>query len=205
MSLDRSHQAGAWRGPLFLAVALCLALVVTALASAASPTAMSTASDAARLSTAIADSAQLARVRLGPEGSGLARGLPGITKRLDSLRQPAAITEEQLSVALGQLQQMSALTYDPHYLPALIAVGRAYVAASGVEPLIGTAVDPEYAGLGRELDAAHAGLSRSAAHAALLSKDVKALAAKLATEKRRAARLAGALDRLRNNGARPRS
>jgi len=205
MSPDRSHRAGARCGRPLAAAVFCLALVMAALAQAASPTAAGTASDAARLSSAIAGSARLARVRLGPEASGLAGELPKAAKQLDSFLGPAATTEEQLSVALGQLQQMSVLSYDPHYLPALMAVGRAYVAASGTEPLTGTALDPEYAGLGRELAAGRSALARSSAHAARLSQDVKSLAAELAREKRRAAHLAGALDRLRHGATRARS
>jgi hypothetical protein len=125
-----------------------------------------------------------------------------MAKRVDSLRQPAATTEEQLGIAFGQIQQMTALAYDPHYLPALVAVGRAYVAASGTDPLTGTMVDPEYGGLGRELTGSAAALHRAAGHSAQLSRTVRSLTAKLAAERRRSTQLAKAHDRLRRAGSR---
>lgn len=184
-----------WRLLLLAAVAVILPPAVLTQAAAA-PSASSTALGAERLSSALDGAAGLARSRLGPGASGLARALPPIARRLGSLREPAATTEEQLRVALAELQQMSPLRPDPHYLPALIAVGRAYSAASGSEPLTGAALDPEYAGLGPEVDWARAAVSRSAARAARLSRDVRSLAAELSREKRRAARLARALKQL---------
>lgn len=201
MKPDRSRRATVSRGRILLATALAIVLSLTALARAIAPSSTSTASEARSLRSAIAGSARLARVRLAPGASALARGLPGTARRLGSLRGPAATTEEQLSVALGQLQQMNVLTYDPHYLPALLAVGRAYLASSGSDPLTGTAVDPEYAGLGSELAAGRAQVQRSSARAASLSRDIRTLTADLAREKRRASRLTAALDRIRRGGA----
>jgi hypothetical protein len=202
MGPDRSHRGTAGRSRLLLAAALALALALAAIARAAAPSPSASAAQAEQLSSAIAGSARQARVRLAPGASSVAKALPGAVRRIDSLRKPAATTEEQLSVALGQLQQMSTLTYDPHYLPALLAVGRAYLAASGADPLTGTAVDPEYTGLGRELAASRTELQRSAARAASLSQGLRALSASLAREKRRSSRLATALDRLRRDQAR---
>ena len=53
-------------------------------------------------------------------------------------------------------------TLDPHYLPALVAAGRAYVAVSGQDPLTGTTINPDYLGLEPELAANVARLGRSA-------------------------------------------
>lgn len=202
MRPDRSHRGAAGDGRLLLAAALVLTLGLATLARAATPSPGASATQAERLSSAISGSARQARARLTPDASTVAKVLPGTAGRIDSLLGPAATTEEQLSVALGQLQQMSALTYDPHYLPALLAVGRAYLAASGSDPLTGTAIDPEYTGLGRELAASLSELRRSATRAASLSRGLRALSARLAREKRRASRLARALNRLRRGSAR---
>lgn len=207
MAVDRGDRGGAWRAPLALAplLALFTLLLLAPLAAparAAAPTAAGTANEAAGLSAALAGSAQLARTRLGPEARALAKSLPRLAGRVDSLRQPAATTEEQLGIALGQLQQVTALAYDPHYTQALVAVGRAYFAATGTDPLTGSAVDPEYAGLGRELSGSAAGLRRRAKHSAELSRTVRSLTARLSLERRRSAQLATALQRLRHAGSR---
>jgi hypothetical protein len=190
------------RGLGVLAAFLLAALALAALARAASPTPAGTAADAAGLSAELVAPSRLARTQLSPEARALAKALPRMAKRVDSLRQPAATTEEQLGIAFGQIQQMTALAYDPHYLPALVAVGRAYVAARGTDPLTGTMVDPEYGGLGRELTGSAAALHRAAGHSAQLSRTVRSLTAKLAAERRRSTQLATALDRLRRAGSR---
>lgn len=203
MGADRSHRgAGAGRALAALTGFLGLALAGAALALAAPPTPAGVAGEAAGLSTALEGSTRLVRTRLAPEARALAKGLPRTADRIGSLRRPAATTEEQLSIAFGQLQQMSAVADDPHYLPALLAVGRAHLAASGTDPLTGIAVDPEYAGLGNELAAGDAALQRAAARAGRLSRATRALTKRLAEERRRSARLATALDRLRREAAR---
>lgn len=206
MATDRCDRGGtriAHRVPVPLLLALlALALLAATPARAIPPTAASAANEAAGLGAALAGSAQLTRTRLGPEARALAKSLPRLAGRVDSLRQPAATVEEQLSIALGQLQQMTMLVYDPHYSPALIAVGRAYFAASGTDPLTGTAVDPEYAGLGRELTGSAAALHRQASHSAQLSRTVRSLTARLSLERRRSAQLATALERLRHADSR---
>jgi len=202
MAPDRGNHVDPRRALGILASFLILALAIATLARAASPTPAGTATEAAGLSAALAGSTRLARTRLAPEARALAKALPRAADRIDSLRQPAATTEEQLGIALGQLQQMTVLAYDPHYLPALIAVGRAYFAASGTDPLTGTAVDPEYAGLERELVGSATALRRDASRGAQLSRTVRSLTAKLSFARRRSARLAAALDRLRRGGSR---
>jgi hypothetical protein len=205
MHSDRGHHGvNITRLRLLFACGLAAALAAVTVARAAAPTPATVAAEADRLGSATSVSAKLAR-RLAPEAGGLAHALPGVLGRLDSLREPTATTEEQLRVALGQMQQMSALAYDPHYLPALLAVGRAYLAATGSDPLSGTAVDPEYTGLGRELSRAGSDLKRGAARATRLSHEVKSLSRELARQKRRAARLAGALQRLSTRAQRSRS
>lgn len=205
MHLDRGHTgARANRLRLILVASLLAALAAVTIARAATPTPATVAAEASGLSSATSASAGLAR-RLAPEAGGLAHSLPGVLGRLESLHEPTTTTEEQLRVALGQLQQMSVLTYDPHYLPALLAVGRAYLSATGSDPLSGTAVDPEYTGLGRELSRAGSDLKRGAARAARLSHEVKSLSLELTRQKRRAARLAGALQSLSTRAGRPRS
>ncbi|OJU85814.1 MAG: hypothetical protein BGO11_03760 [Solirubrobacterales bacterium 70-9] len=203
MDEDRSHRAALPRGR-FLLIAALTAALLGATTAAAGPSPADTASGAARLSAAITSSQHLARARLRPVAGTLAHGLPGILNRLGSLRKPAATTEEQLGFALAQLQQVSPLAYDQHLLPATMAVGRAYAAATGSDPLTSTAIDPEYAGLGRELAIARAALRRRAARAAGLAHGVNVLTVRLAREKRDAARLARALERLRRGDARSR-
>lgn len=180
---------------LLAAAALAVALASAAIAQAA-PNPTSLSSEANALTSSLSAAAQLTKRQLAPGAAGLARGLPGQAERLESLHQPAATSEEQLRLALGQMQQMSPLPYDPHYLPALIAVGRAHLAATGTDPLSATFVNPEYAGLGNELARGASALRRSAGRAAQLSRQVKSLSRELAAEKRRAARLARALKRL---------
>lgn len=205
MHSDRGHPGTKiTRVRLLFACGMVAVLAAVTVARAATPTPATVAAEAGHLSSATSVSAGLAR-RLAPEAGGLAHSLPGVLRRLDSLHEPIATTEEQLRLALGQLQQMSALTYDPHYLPALLAVGRAYLSATGSDPLSGTAIDPEYTGLGRELSRAGSDLKRGAARATRLSHEVKTLSRELTRQKRRAARLAGALQSLSTRAGRPRS
>lgn len=202
MDPDRSDRGGARRVRVLLALAVGIALACATVAQAAAPSPAASANAAARLSAAIAGSARLTRASLAPAAKTVAKALPSAAARLDSLQGPAATTEEQLRVALGQLQQVSPLAYDPHYLPALLAVGRAYLAAAGADPITGITVDPEYTGLRRELAAGRAQLRRSASRAATVAEGLRALSLRLAREKRHAARLAATLDRLRGVRAR---
>ena len=99
---------------------------------------------------------------------------------------------------------MGALTYDPHYLPALIAVGRAHLAASGQDPLTGTAVDPSYLGLERELVESAGRIETVAAEAGRVSRGVARLRRDLASSQRRERRLERELRRLRRGETRQR-
>lgn len=202
MNADRSRRRGRRRRGATFATLAALALAAAAVARAAAPTPATLAPEADGLATAVATAARLTRTQLAPEARVLAKGLPRITNRIGSLRQPAATTEEQLQIALGQLQQMSPPSYDSHYLAALLAVGRAYAAASGVDPLTGTALGPEYAGLGRELARGEATARRAGERAARLSRQARTLTASLSRERRRAAQLASALTRFRDASSR---
>lgn len=127
----------------------------------------------------------------------LARALPDAAGRLEALREPARTAQAQAGTALDQLRQMSALTYDPHYLPALVAAGRAFVAVSGRDPLTGTVIDPEYTGLDEELAGNAYGLRRSGAEGAELAGEVKRLGRRLRSAERRSRDLEARLRRLR--------
>ncbi|MEZ4588359.1 MAG: hypothetical protein R2909_18420 [Gemmatimonadales bacterium] len=120
----------------------------------------------------------------------LARQLPREARALTELREPAATAEAQLGVALAEMRQMSGLA-DPHYLPALIAVGRAYLAASGRDPVAGTAVNPDYTGVETELAERAGRIASNAAKARRLSRSV----ARLRRDLRRSERRVRALER----------
>lgn len=121
----------------------------------------------------------------GARASRLAHALPAEAEILEQLREPASTTQAQVGVALDQLEQMQALVYDPHYLPALVAVGRAFSAVSGRDPITGTVVNPEYTGLDEELGASASRLRTSAAEAQKLRREVGRLNRHLALAKRR--------------------
>lgn len=170
-----------------LGAALALLLAGSAVAA---PTASAPARDAERLSSSLAGIAALADERVQPPARRLAQGLPGSVEQLRALREPAATTQDQAQVAFDELRQMGIPgVLDPHYLPALVAAGRAFFAASGQDPLTRTTVNPDYLGLERELAAAEAGLAGSARAAAKLSARVGRLTRALARMRRRAGRL----------------
>lgn len=157
---------------------LCALIVLVAVAAA--PAAMALAGAAAP--------ARAGRLRSQVEAA--ASGVEG-------LREPAATTQSQLAIALDQLRQASALTYDPHYLPALAAAGRAYLAVSGHDPFTGTQVSPEYAGLEPELAGDASRLRGAADEARRLAVATGLLVRRLREEKRRTRRLEAKLRRLR--------
>jgi hypothetical protein len=153
-----------------------------------------------RLHSALARMAKLTSHRLLPPASRLAGDLPADADRLDRLREPASTAETQVGIALGELQQMSALTYDPHYLPALVAAGRAFVAISGQDPLTRTAINPEYLGLEHELAADTSRLQTSGRDAAAALRGIRRLNRELIRSKRRAGQLERKLRRMRARG-----
>lgn len=122
----------------------------------------------------------------GGAARGLARELPADAGQLKALREPAATTQAQVTIALGELRQMGPLAdLDPHYLPALVAAGRAFVAVSGQDPLTRTAIDPGYTGLESELATSAARLERSAGDARTVAAGMRRLERRLAEERRR--------------------
>lgn len=190
--------------PTFLTIcALALALL---LGSAAPLPAMpSDATEAGRLHSALAGMTKLVNREVRPPALRLARGLPVDAEQLNGLREPASTTRAQAKIALDELRQMSAsTTLDPHYLPALVAAGRAYMAVSGQDPITGTTINPDYLGLEPELATNAARVHDAAADASELSGSVKRLSRALSASKRRARRLEQQLRRLRTQGARSR-
>jgi hypothetical protein len=188
---------------LAIALGLLVALAIPAIAFGGGA-GRGAATDARRLSSSLAGLATQAGHRLRPPAARLARALPADAEQIEALREPAATTEAQLGIALDQLQQMRALTADPHYTPTVIAVGRAYVAATGHDPLTATAIDPSYAGLGPELAGDASGLRQAAGEAGDLSARVKRLSKALSRERRRAARLEREIRRMRTATGAPR-
>ncbi|MBK5220605.1 MAG: hypothetical protein JJE35_12605 [Thermoleophilia bacterium] len=197
-------RAGAYRGrPPRLRSALAVSLLFSALLLASA--APAGAAEAGWLRSALAQMADLATLRLRPPALSLARVLPDEAARLRKLREPASNVQAQVTVALGELRAMNALTPDPHYLPALFAVGRAFVAVSGQDPLTGTTIDPGYLGLDRELAGSATRLDRAAGEAGRLSLGVSRLIHQLSRSKKRARLLERQVQRLRAAGdARPR-
>lgn len=190
--------------PTFLTIcALALALL---LGSAAPLPAMpSDATEAGRLHSALAGMTKLVNREVRPPALRLARGLPVDAEQLNGLREPASTTRAQAKIALDELRQMSVgAALDPHYLPALVAAGRAYTAVSGQDPITGTTINPDYPGLEPELAANAAGLHDAADDAGELSASVKRLSRALSASKRRARLLEQQLGRLRAQDARSR-
>lgn len=194
MTSSELHQPGtghdrppAARRPLVLSCALVLVL---SLAAAVPVLATSGGGgEAARLRSDLDRIAELVNGRLRPPALRLARDLPGDGKRINRLREPASTARAQLKVALDELQRMSALKIDSHYLPALIAVGRAYTAVSGDDPVTGTKVNAEYLGLESELATSEARLTEASKDASGLYAAVNRLREELVRSKRRANRI----------------
>jgi hypothetical protein len=163
-----------------LAVSLLLAATAPVLAKPGD------AAEAGRLQSSLARIAKLAKGEVRPPALRLARGLPGEVQGLGALREPAGTTQAQAGIALGELRQMGAIaTLDPHYLPALVAAGRAFVAVSGQDPVTRTAINPDYAGLETELAESEARLDALAGEAARLAGRVKRLTRLVAASRRR--------------------
>ncbi|MBW8060522.1 MAG: hypothetical protein FVQ78_09430 [Solirubrobacterales bacterium] len=185
-------------------LALCaLALALLLGAAMPVPAIPSGAAEAGRLHSALVRMTKLANRQVRPPALRLARDLPGDAKRLNALREPASTAQTQMSVVLDELQQMNALILDPHYLPALVAAGRAFMAVSGQDPLTRTTINPDYLGLEPELAVNAERLRGAAGDAGKLSAGVKRLTRALIRSKRRARRLEREIRRLRARGAAP--
>jgi hypothetical protein len=178
-----------------LVLALLLVPAALVLATAGGET------EVGRLHSALTRMAKLTSREALPPVSRLDGDLPDGAERLDRLREPASTAQTQVGIALGELQQMSALTYDPHYLPALVAAGRAFVAISGQDPLTRTVINPEYLGLEQELAENTSRLHTSGRDAAKALGAIRRLNRELIRSKRRAGRLERQLRRTRAQGA----
>ena len=200
MLRDRAHSAtGEQRRrprphPLLLSLGASLgALLAATVVASAAP---SGTREAARLDSSLTRIAKLADQRVRPAARRLAQGLPAGVERVKALREPAATTQAQAKVALDELRQMSLpATLDPHYSPALVAAGRAFVAASGQDPLTQTTVNPDYLGLESELATSERQLAGSADEASRLAVRVRRLTQALNRSRRRAQRLTQLLRR----------
>jgi hypothetical protein len=160
--------------------------------------------EAGRLYVALIRAGKLAGRGLRPPAQRLARELPEETRGLSALREPASTAQDQLGIALGELREMNApATLNPHYLPALVAAGRAFVAVSGQDPLTRTTINPDYVGLEAELAASEERLSRSAENAGKLSARLDRLTQALSRAKRRARRVEREVRRLQRGDSGP--
>lgn len=158
--------------------------------------------EAGRLHSSLDRIERLANRELRPSALRLARDLPADAKQLGALREPASTTQAQVGIVLDELRQMDAIAIlDPHYLPALVAAGRAFVSVSGQDPLTQTTINPDYLGLEAELAVSEARLGRLAGDAGEVSASVKRLTRALAGAKRRAGRLERRIQRMRAAGA----
>jgi len=165
--------------------------VLLAGAAVAAPVMSSGPGEAGRLESSLARIARLADRQVRPMARRLAQRLPAGAEDLQALREPARTTQDQVKVALDELRQMSiSATLDPHYLPALVAAGRAFVAASGQDPVTLTTIDPDYLGLESELAGSEARLAASARAAAKLSARAGRLTRALTRTRRLASRRA---------------
>lgn len=189
------------RGALAITSAVLILLAGATLAVAAAGSGRT--GEAARLRSALDEMTKQVQHNVKPVALRLSQNLPGEEERIGRLREPASTAQAQVKIALNELRQMSMSVLDPHYLAAVVAAGRAYVAISGQDPLTGTNVNPEYLGLEPELTADAARLHGDAAEAAKLSTSVKRLARELIRSRRRARHLEGRVQRLqaRNAGA----
>jgi hypothetical protein len=171
-------------------LAVAAAALVLALLTGTAISAGAGSGDAAkveRLRSELARMTRLANRGLRPAALRLGQDLPAERDRLSGLREPASTAQAQVKVALNELQEMTGIaSLDPHYPSALVAAGRAYIAVSGLDPVTGTAVNPEYRGLERELATSGEQLERSAADAGELSADIARLGGELSRSQRRA-------------------
>jgi hypothetical protein len=202
-STDVNRRPPPGRRALFALSTLLFALLLVPALSAPAHTPGS-ATEAGRLVADLDRISKLVNRELKPPAQHLARSLPAGADDLERLREPALTAKSQVGTALSELRQVGpAAAADPHYLPALVAAGRAYLAVSGQDPLTGTTVNPEYRGLEPELTESAAQLDSSATEATALSSRVKRLTRSLAGAKRRARKLKREIRRLRAADAGP--
>ena len=190
---NHERRRPAARRPLLAVSALLFGMLL----GSAVPVAATPGTEAGRLHSSLARIAKLANREVKPAALQLARDLPAAADRIERLREPALTGQTQIRIALDELRQLgAAAALDPHYLPALVAAGRAYVAVSGQDPLTATTINPDYRGLEPELADEAAQLGSSATEAAKLSSRVKRLTRSLAGAKRRARLLERKIQRM---------
>lgn len=181
------------RRSLLVAALAAILVAATAVQGLALP---SGSADLGRLQSDLSRLAKLTNRGARPPAQRLAQQLPAEAGELGELREPAATARDQAGIALDELREMSApATLNPHYLPALVAAGRAFVAAGGQDPLTRTPINPEYLGLEAELAASETRLRQAGEDAAKLLARVKRLGRALVRAKRRAGRLQRRLQR----------
>ncbi len=186
---------------LTLAAGVLLAVLPAATAARGTTTASPTTRQAATmretksLKATLAGTATIVRDRLGIPARGLARDLSTAAEQSGELQEKATTVEEQLGVALQEMIAMRSTAADPHYLPALIAVGRAYAAASGRDPVGGFQLAPGYSGLASALTDTAAGQRAAAGQARKLARAARRVKRMLT----RSSAKAGALERRTDN------
>lgn len=182
--------------PTLAAAALVLALLGGA--GVAAGAASGGSGEVSRLRAELIRMTRLVNRRLAPAAGRLATDLPAEREQLGRLREPASTAQAQAKTTLNQLQEMTSVaTLDPHYMPALVAAGRAYTAVSGLDPVTGTAISAEYLGLERELTTDGEAIDRSATDANRLATTVKRLREGLGRAQRRARSAERQLQRMR--------
>lgn len=192
------------RRALLAAAALFFALLIgPALSAFAHP---SGAGEAGAVQADLSRIAKLVNRELKPPAQRLAQSLPAAAEDIERLREPASTGQAQIRITLDELRQVGAVaTLDPHYVSALVAAGRAYVAISGQDPLTATTINPDYRGLEPELASDATQLGESAGEAVKLSSRVKRLTHQLAVARRHARQLERQLQRSRAANPAPRA
>lgn len=171
------------RRGLFAASALLAMLLLAPVLPAAAIPGSDTA--AGQLHLSLTRMTQFSGRAVGAPARQMARRLPAEADALAELREPTATAETELGTALAELRQMSApATLDPHYMPALVAAGRAYLALSGSDPVTRSTVNPEYLGVERELEEGVGRLGGLAKASGKLSERVRHLTRALLKTKR---------------------
>ena len=122
--------------------------------------------------------------------------------KLPQLQNAAKVADEQLKVALQQLDQMTVGKTDPNYGPALEAVRQAIAAVSGANPVTGQPFAPEYAGLPTELAALQARLLENAEDAQEVSRWIQTTLDRINRLSAGTKRLSEGLDELETAGDR---
>ena len=160
---------------------------------------------AERLRSGANRAASAADDRLAGGADRLGDGLAVGATRLDRLRQPAAITEDETGEALDALRAMSVGRTDPQFDRALRAARSAYTAATGRDPATGRRLREDYPGLEQSLVAAATQAREASAGAFELAAGSRLLGARLRRLAGGVGRLADGSERLARGAGRLRS